>query len=168
MGHLLTGNGTGNRFFGIGSFCPVGLRVNVVLLGPAAGVGEDVGEVLAGADDALRGDNALLVDEEGEGGGEDLVALGEAELFLGEDGEAGAGFGGPPARLVGLAVIDDEDLVIASFVDAVELGGDRMAWAAAGLGEDEQDLSAGEVAEGELGARGWARLRLHTGAVRRG
>src|SRR5215471_19314068 len=100
MRHLLRGN----RTWGLTPFASIRFRFNGVLLRPLAGAGEDIREVLPAADESLRRDDPLLIDEEREGGGEDLVALREAESLLDEHGEAGARLRGPPARRFRVAI----------------------------------------------------------------
>jgi hypothetical protein len=54
--------------------------------------------VLPVVDDALRGDDALLVDQKSERGGEDLISFGDAEAVLGEYRNACSAFLAPLPR----------------------------------------------------------------------
>jgi len=74
---------------------------------------QDITNVLPVVDDALRGNHAFRVDEESEGGGEDLILFGNAEHFLGEYREASLQFCAPLSRCFEVAIVDDR---ICSFV----------------------------------------------------
>src|SRR5713101_7545353 len=58
---------------------------------------QDITNVLPAVDDAFGSNDSLLVDQEGERGGEDLVLFGDREFVLSEDGEACPDFRAPLA-----------------------------------------------------------------------
>src|SRR5262245_41124327 len=107
--------------------------------------GEHIAQVLPAADDPLRPDDARLVDEERERRGIRLEALRHAEFLLRKDRKAGIRFRGPLARRFGIAVIDDEYVLLPFVVQAVQFRRDVLTRAAAGLSEDEEQLASGEV-----------------------
>src|SRR5262245_25056985 len=73
-------------------------RFRLVMSRTVTSARKDIAEVLPAAGDALRPNDALIVDEKGEGGHEDLVALRNRELLLGQDREAGFRLGSPLPR----------------------------------------------------------------------
>src|SRR5260370_4224969 len=95
---LWSGNGWKHFRFVVVRVVGFGFGVPVALADALAR--QDITNVLPVVDDALRGDDSLLVDQEGERGGEDLVLFGNGEIVLSKDREERPDFRAPlPCRL---------------------------------------------------------------------
>src|ERR1700687_1188585 len=136
----------------IGSFRPVGfefrlpVRLSQLSLSRVGRgrAGQDVTNVLPVVDYAFGSDDAFLVDQESERGGEDLVALRDAKAVLGEHREARPGFLGPPSRCFELAVVNDHDLAVVATAQAVQLWNYLLAGGTPRLREVQQHLVPGK------------------------
>src|SRR5260370_23470318 len=109
MTDFLRSGNTGN-LFRLAVIRAVDFGLGLAVAVADASAGQHITNVLPVVDDALRGDDSLLVDQEGERGGEDLVLFGNGEIVLSKDREERPDFRAPlPCRLQ-VAVIDDQDL----------------------------------------------------------
>src|SRR5437764_280022 len=77
--------GTGKILFRHALLCRGLFVIAMPVLQRLAGAGQDEADVLAVVDDALGDDDALLVDQKGEGRRIHLIALADAELLLHQD-----------------------------------------------------------------------------------
>jgi hypothetical protein len=90
-------------------------------------------------------DGTLLVDEEGEGQGVDVVALGQVARLLQEDREGGLAFARQLLGCFRPGGFDEQHLEAAAPLEAVEFRQELPPGMAPALGEDQQHPPAGET-----------------------